>query len=482
MMTKLLQTTNYKYKSGILLDKPKFFRCFSVYGYFSDDRFYQYPSILKYIPEGDAYSFLEIYGDNIISDPYYGKSGVGYSFVTEIKKGVEDIGKTDYSFYNLIYDATGTYGHYYISDPLNGKLNCKEVYNQNGTCILKEKYNYKMQAKNNYLVFSVIDQIRRHSKIFTEHYSSFAWNYIGGYDGFWTFGLDSEETTYVEDRMKIVITDLTSYNIELNSKEVIQDGISIKEEYVYDNKTLQLKEKKLITNSVGELKYNYRYPNDFNCGIYRTMTDKNITSKVIEERIYRDDGYIGGRLTEYGYNDKETVIVPKKIHLSEVKSKLSNPDTFTCDKVNTNIYPFDNVVYLNYDLYGNPNYMIKDGSEKLIYLWSYGGQYPVAEIRAATYSQVEQILTKTSIDLLSKAFIPSYSDMKAINDLRVKLPHAYVTTYTYKPLVGMTSMTDPAGITTHYNYDDFGRLKESYIIEKGVKKVLQTYDYHYQNQ
>ncbi|MBV5342330.1 hypothetical protein JZU68_01495 [bacterium] len=66
--------------------------------------------------------------------------------------------------------------------------------------------------------------------------------------------------------------------------------------------------------------------------------------------------------------------------------------------------------------------------------------------------------------------------------LRNGLPNALITTYTYKPMVGMTSATDPRGVTTYYEYDDFNRLKQTYIIENGEKKILQKYDYHYTNQ
>jgi uncharacterized protein RhaS with RHS repeats len=69
------------------------------------------------------------------------------------------------------------------------------------------------------------------------------------------------------------------------------------------------------------------------------------------------------------------------------------------------------------------------------------------------------------------------SDSTTINNLRTQLPNAQVTTYTYKPLVGMQSMTDPRGVVTNYNYDSFGRLKS---VAK-VGRQEEWYDYHYKN-
>lgn len=105
--------------------------------------------------------------------------------------------------------------------------------------------------------------------------------------------------------------------------------------------------------------------------------------------------------------------------------------------------------------------------------------YPVAEIVNATYSTVSQ---KIDEFMLVGATLGSYINYANIDILREKIPEALITTYTYKPLVGITSMTDPRGVTTYYDYDDFNRLIESYIIENGAKKVLKKYDYHYKEQ
>jgi YD repeat-containing protein len=138
----------------------------------------------------------------------------------------------------------------------------------------------------------------------------------------------------------------------------------------------------------------------------------------------------------------------------------------------------------SYDSYGNPNGIYERTIGNTCILWGYKAQHPIAEIENATYDQVKSILGETLINRVTGAVVPSNADMTAINNLRsnTNMSNAYVTTYTYKPLIGMTSKTDPRGFTIYYDYDAFGRLKESYFYENGTKKVLETYDYHYKDQ
>ncbi|GAA4798746.1 hypothetical protein GCM10023231_29380 [Olivibacter ginsenosidimutans] len=114
------------------------------------------------------------------------------------------------------------------------------------------------------------------------------------------------------------------------------------------------------------------------------------------------------------------------------------------------------------------------------YLWSYRGQYPVAEVRNATFAQVQTVFGGATALSTFTASEPTDAVVRSkLDPLRTALPDASVSWYTYKPLVGISSGTDPSGRTTYYNYDGFGRLKET---KNTQSKTTDTYEYHYRNQ
>ena len=114
-----------------------------------------------------------------------------------------------------------------------------------------------------------------------------------------------------------------------------------------------------------------------------------------------------------------------------------------------------------------------------MYLWSYNGLYPVAEIRNATYSQVSGALGSGFITTLLGKSVPTDSDITAIRALQTSLDDVEVTTYRYQPLVGVTEMTDCRGVTTGFTYDSAGRLADTWRKADGVTETLSTYEYNY---
>jgi YD repeat-containing protein len=60
--------------------------------------------------------------------------------------------------------------------------------------------------------------------------------------------------------------------------------------------------------------------------------------------------------------------------------------------------------------------------------------------------------------------------------VKLKQSEALITACTYDPLIRKSFQTDPNGITTYYEYDDFGRLK---LVRDHNNNIIQRYDYNY---
>ena len=58
------------------------------------------------------------------------------------------------------------------------------------------------------------------------------------------------------------------------------------------------------------------------------------------------------------------------------------------------------------------------------------------------------------------------------------LTNAQMSYYTYDPLIGVTSMTDPRGYTIYYEYDTFNRLK---TVKDKQGNIISENEYNYKN-
>lgn len=132
------------------------------------------------------------------------------------------------------------------------------------------------------------------------------------------------------------------------------------------------------------------------------------------------------------------------------------------------------VKYEKYDGQGNIlQFRITDGTPTS-FLWGYDNQFPVARVDNATYDQI--LSSGVVLATINNLATTDASMRTELQKIRNALPNAQVTSYTYDPLVGVTSITDPKGYITYYNYDSFNRL--AYISDQDGK-VVQEYRYHY---
>ncbi|MDR6571142.1 RHS repeat protein [Chitinophaga ginsengisegetis] len=228
------------------------------------------------------------------------------------------------------------------------------------------------------------------------------------------------------------------------------------------------------SNSKGEeIITAYKYPNDYNntamLGNIDILKQKNIISPVIQETVTRNGKLVGGSIKSYDANGK----------LLE-RYGFDSPVAVTMPAFNpANINPATNLFKLDeqisYDALTKRLNQIKPVNDAaVVYLWGYQAALPVAKITGSDYNTVKQLISQSILD--NPASDQQLRD--ELNKIRTALAgKGLVTTYTYLPLRGISSETDPAGKTTYYEYDSFGLLK---LIKDKDGRILKQYDYQYQ--
>jgi len=120
------------------------------------------------------------------------------------------------------------------------------------------------------------------------------------------------------------------------------------------------------------------------------------------------------------------------------------------------------------------------GKAYIISYWSQNGSYYISGGTATTrtgktvngWTYYEHVVTAGSSIL-------TVSGGGWIDELRCYPSQAQMTTYTYDPLIGMTSSSDAQGRVTYYEYDGLGRLV---TVKDQDGNIIKTLEYHFQDQ
>lgn len=237
--------------------------------------------------------------------------------------------------------------------------------------------------------------------------------------------------------------------------------------YTYNSHDLPLE----VSHTVDGTAYtqHFRYPFDLNDNISLSMTRNNIIKQPVETFNKIGNLVFSGTKTEY--KDSAQLFMPSRVYTLETVNGVS-------ESGRSGSYSL-NVEYATYSPHGNI-LQISERGKTTSYIWGYNYQYPVAEVKGATYAQVAAALGGTSaVEAFSSIANPSDSQVwQFLQPLLTGTIAASSLTsvYTYKPLVGMTSQTAPSGMRIYYVYDTAGRLIR---IKDTDGNTVKQYQYHY---
>ncbi|WP_147405029.1 hypothetical protein [Aquimarina sp. AD10] len=250
---------------------------------------------------------------------------------------------------------------------------------------------------------------------------------------------------------------------------------------------------------IKKIKYSFEYENAGFGPNSSISTDDLFDANIIvpiEEQFWELEATVpkllGGRLNIYdkisASSNPSNLYKPIEILNLEISTIPNNTGTALIDEYNESYhgdnldwynaisgYKYDNTgVDLTYDQNGNLIQVTPKDGTPVSYIWGYNQQYPVAKIENASRAQVE------ALSGFGANFHTGVNGLSTTqeNTLRTNLPNAMITTYTYKPLIGITSMTDPRGYNMTYHYDKLNRLE---FVKDQNGHLVSENKYNYKN-
>ncbi len=258
--------------------------------------------------------------------------------------------------------------------------------------------------------------------------------------------------------------------------------------YYYDNNYHRLPTRTEVTDSNGkQLTTKTYYPDDVTS--LSSLPGGNLTQAEYDginslKRIYKNQSATPIQVEQYEKegSTQKLLSTQRTLYKNWGSDKILPEEVLTAKGSN----PLEKrVTYTSYDGFGNPRQVAKADGTPITYIWGYNHQYPVAKLENTTYSAVSSYVN----NIESKSNLDTDHTMgdsgtegalrQALNSLRTALPSdVMITTYTYDPMIGVTSMTDPRGYTVYYEYDTYNRLQ---YVRDAQGKLVSENKYHYKN-
>ncbi len=450
----LIKSNSYQYQESTLLYNPKFQYHFnydvsdSFHGFSQDNAFGGSSGLAQAIADFRRFYKSGKFFLFTVSEPFtldFTGSHIAYNQVTEIMSE----GKTQYNYMppKTYLEASG-YTEYDIFPPkpliqnsTAGKLLSENYFDKNDVLLKYKLYNYK-------ITFG--DFVSRAYQISGANIAFPKVNYNIRPD--WV-RLESETTK--------------NY---FNGAEV-----NTQTHYFYESDKHHMPTKTVVSESNSdEIITKNQYPSDLFSSSHLLNQQNRVATPVKTQNYIKKNG---GTIEAL----QATQLV--KYSATSETSSLTLPTSVETSKGDDPLE--EQVRYEKYDNSGNLLQYKKANGTSISYIWGYHKQHPIAKLENVAYADITsyvsdlQTLSDADNDRTQGYLGKEGALRQALDDLRDDLPNAMITTYTYDPLIGVTSITDPKGETIYYKYDDFNRLQ--YVLDQD-DYVAQQMRYNYEGQ
>lgn len=412
-------------------------------------------------------------------------SNLGYSRVIEIQTGNNEKIKTIYTFTNFPNEGQFYKIPYHIPTDMEWtrglplKIENFKYSNNNYMLVKSTENNY--QFYGTCITPSLISENSCINTNFENNSNSNLTNYLIDSNKFkypiysagkyWDNNINSPcnltdpncyRTSYfIGGRLSLVSSVEKNYYSGSNNTLFLMQSIN----NTYSSGNHNQKTSQTTTNSKGETletKYYYAPDPELTNEPYKTdLIAKNMIGIPLLTQTFKNGIKLSEQKTQYSKDaSTNNLLLPKYIKTKK-GTDADQPNLET------------KITYNSYDNKGNlTQYTLESGIPVSI-IWGYNQTQPIAKIENASYSQVSSYVN--NLQTLSNGTNEA-SLLTALDALRSNLPNAMVTTYTYIPLVGVSTITDPKADRQTFTYDNFGRLQ--YVKDKNGN-ILSENQYHY---
>ena len=203
------------------------------------------------------------------------------------------------------------------------------------------------------------------------------------------------------------------------------------------------------------LETQYKYPWDAystTSANYLNFVNANIATSIGESQ-YRNSVKLSEKFTVYAKDaTTNNLLLPKNEYAAKFPNSLPTvTDVGTLER---------KLTYDSYDTKGNVTQYTTENGVPVSLIWGYNQSQLIAKLENVSYLAIPST-TITNLQTKSNADIDVATEQilqNALNSIRESFSNAMVTTYTYNPLVGVSTITDSRGNLNTFNYDAYGRL------------------------